>query len=101
ALVRYSHVPLGIVTAILMLLTSWLVERPLLSWENALFVYFGIGGIALFYMLQAWFGFQRNRALLQHVRNDFVGSRIYPTLFALILLYMALPLGIPVLGLVL
>ncbi|MBF2052692.1 MAG: hypothetical protein IGS03_04410 [Candidatus Sericytochromatia bacterium] len=98
ALVRYTHLPLGLFTAALMLLTSWLVDRPLLSWENALLIYQGIGGIALFYMLQGLMAFTHHKALLQHVRNAFVGSKVYPALFAGLLLYMALPLGWPVLG---
>ncbi|PKL76458.1 MAG: hypothetical protein CVV27_10190, partial [Candidatus Melainabacteria bacterium HGW-Melainabacteria-1] len=38
AFVHYTHVPLGLMVAGLMLLTSWLVNRPLLRLDNALFI---------------------------------------------------------------
>lgn len=97
---RYTHLPLGLVITGLMLLTSWLVERPLISWENLLFCFMGIAAVALFYMLQAWFAFRVNRSRLKHVRNAFVGSALYPLLFALLFIYLAIPQGLKVLGVV-
>lgn len=98
ALVRYTYVPLGIMTAGLMLVISWLTERPLLSWENALLIYQGIGGVALFYSVQAFMAFQAHKMRLKHARNAFIGSRLYPLLFAGFMLYLALPQGLLVLA---
>ncbi|MEZ0369791.1 MAG: hypothetical protein ACAI44_11960 [Candidatus Sericytochromatia bacterium] len=99
AFLNYTHLPLGLVVTGLMLATSGMVARPWLSLENALIGFIGIGAVAFFYMLQAWEAFARHRQQLSHVRNSFVGSALWPGLFGLLLLYLALPLGWPVFGL--
>lgn len=99
AFVNYTCLPLGLILTGLMLLISWLSGRPLTALENGLFVFFGIGLIAFFYMLQAYAAFASHRRQLAHVRNSFVGSRVLPILCGGLLLYMAVPLGLPVLSL--
>lgn len=99
AFISYTHAPLGLVMVSLMLLMSFLVNRPLWSLENALFIYLGIGSVALFYMLQAWEAFARHRQQLRHVRNSFVGWGWLPAGLGLLILYMAMPLGWPVMSL--
>lgn len=91
--IRYIHLPLGIVVTLMLFLVSWLAKRPLFSIENVLLAYLGIAAVSLFYMSQAWFSFRSQRARLQNVRNSFVGSTVYPALFAALLIYLALPLG--------
>lgn len=99
ALLNYTHVPLGLIVAALMLLSSWLGARQPLSMENALFVYLGIGSVAFFYMLQSYQAFARHRAQLSHVRNAFVGNPWLPMLFGMLMMFIAASLGLPVFSL--
>lgn len=98
-LLRYVHLPLGLVLALLMLLTTFLAYGSLAVPEALLFALEGISGVAFFYSFKNYRAFQQHRQHLQHITNDFVGSWIYPLLFAALFVYLSLPLGLLILSL--
>src|SRR5690606_4658676 len=63
------------------------------SFEHLLYAYIGIAAIASLYTQKSWLAFRAHQLQLQHVRNAFVGSKLYPLLFAGLLVYICLPLG--------
>lgn len=99
ALLNYTHLPLGLIVALLMLVCSWLGLRSFASPENALLVYLGIGMVACFYMLQAYEAFARHRAQLRSVRNGFVGNPVLPGGFGVLMLFIAFSLNLQVFSL--
>jgi hypothetical protein len=91
---NYVHLPLGLFVSVLMILTSYMADRPWLAEENLLFAFQGVAGIAFFFSFQAWVAFRNHKLQLQHARNAFVGSVLYPVLFGGLFIYLCLPLGI-------
>lgn len=97
ALVRFSHVPLGLVVSLCLGLSILLIQSPS-DWSAWLLMpYLAVGGTALLYMWRSWLAFQAHRSQLQHVRNGFLGQKRYPVLFGLLQLFLAAALGLPAL----
>jgi hypothetical protein len=90
---QYVHLPLGLVVSLLMVLSSYLADRPWQAEENLLFAFQGVAAIAFFFSFQAWRAFRNHQLQLRHSHNAFVGSGVYPMLFGGLFLYLCLPQG--------
>ncbi|MGV3523553.1 MAG: hypothetical protein ACO1RX_04975 [Candidatus Sericytochromatia bacterium] len=97
ALLRYAQLPLALILTLLMVLTSWLAGRPVLSFENMLLAYLALSGSMLLVMSHACFSFHRYASRLQHVPAGFVGQKRYPILVAALMAALGIALGWPVL----
>ncbi len=92
-LLRYVHLPLGLLVAALSLLAIQFAYGSVLIPETVLFCFQSIAGVAFFYSYKNYRSFQEHRHQLHDVINGFVGLGVFPVMFLMLFLYVALPLG--------
>lgn len=99
AFVDYTHLPLGLLAAALMVGNSVLVERSTSAMENIVFVFMAMSAMAFHPSFAAWCRYHPQQKKLQHARNRLIAKGLFPLLFGSLFLYSTLPLGTPVIAL--
>jgi hypothetical protein len=98
AFVDYTHLPLGLLAAALMIGTSLLAGRPLSAMEHIVFVFMALSAMAFHPAFAAWCRYHPQQKKLQHARNGLIAKGVFPLLFGSLFMYSTLPLGTPVIA---
>ncbi len=99
AFISYTHLPLGLVAAILMVTSSWVMGRPVWALEHLLFAFMAISAMAFHPSFACWCTYHPQRQKLKNARNGLIANGIFPLIFGSLFMYTALPLDTAVIAL--